>query len=220
MSRRSSRRNKLQEDEYYVEDIISRKLDGDRYLYEVKWEGYPHSENTWIREEDFTDRDFVRRFNQTCDEAERKANTSRKKRLSSMEKVSNDQKKDCNASLANDCSNSGQASGFCPKEDSVNLSNIDSCINSSKSLKYRKNESALDAALRNGQKVKKLTSPEIKVVISKFTGLGDVRYLLETVGGNLLIVRKNQLVIDKILDKQLKEADSRHEGSLKVFSSK
>lgn len=36
------------EDEYYiVEKILDRKKEGKKFLYKVKWEGYPESSCTW-----------------------------------------------------------------------------------------------------------------------------------------------------------------------------
>ena len=36
------------DDEYYiVEKILDRKKEGKKFLYKVKWEGYPESSCTW-----------------------------------------------------------------------------------------------------------------------------------------------------------------------------
>lgn len=43
-----------QADVYDVERIVGQTMDNDRWLYEIKWVGYPEEENTWLPAEDIS----------------------------------------------------------------------------------------------------------------------------------------------------------------------
>uniref|UniRef100_A0A0K0DWX9 Chromo domain-containing protein n=1 Tax=Strongyloides stercoralis TaxID=6248 RepID=A0A0K0DWX9_STRER len=232
---RSSRQeqSRLEENEYYVEKIVSRKLFGDKFLYEVKWEGYPESENTWIAEEDFTDIKFVREFDKKCDEkGRRRRSTSCKKRSSSTTKTSNEKRKECDigvleshsditkvesvvSSLSASFDQSIETPLYLDKDStSENINdNISNLVIEGKSRFF------LDDALDSGLKVGRLMSSDVKFVLSKFCGFDEVKYLLELVTGDILLVGLDQLSVDRNLRKRLKEADYRHEQARKLFFS-
>jgi hypothetical protein len=50
---READRLKAKEDLYVVEEILNKRYDEESqgYIYYVKWEGFPKSENTWEPEE-------------------------------------------------------------------------------------------------------------------------------------------------------------------------
>jgi len=48
-----------------VEDIVDKRKVGKRFQYLVKWEGFPHDQNTWEPISNLTNvKDFVTRLNQ------------------------------------------------------------------------------------------------------------------------------------------------------------
>ena len=53
MWEREADRLKAKEDMYVVEEILNKRYDEEsqNYVYLVKWEGFPASENTWEPEE-------------------------------------------------------------------------------------------------------------------------------------------------------------------------
>ena len=53
-----------EDDIYTVEHIVDKKKDGTKVFYLVKWEGFPHSQNTWEPVTNLSNvRDLVKRFN-------------------------------------------------------------------------------------------------------------------------------------------------------------
>jgi hypothetical protein len=47
---------------YCIERIVGHERQGNCMLYEVKWEGYPSSQNTWLRENHFDDKETLNQY--------------------------------------------------------------------------------------------------------------------------------------------------------------
>ena len=52
------------DDIYTVEHIVDKKKEGLKTFYLVKWEGFPHSQNTWEPVQNLANvRDMLKKFN-------------------------------------------------------------------------------------------------------------------------------------------------------------
>ncbi|EFC40238.1 SprT domain-containing protein [Naegleria gruberi] len=63
-------KDKEKDDVYSIERIIKKRVKNKLVEYYVKWEGYPSSENTWVKESDIVGQDIIEEF----EEEEKKKN--------------------------------------------------------------------------------------------------------------------------------------------------
>ncbi|KAI9243211.1 hypothetical protein BDA99DRAFT_449277 [Phascolomyces articulosus] len=48
---------------YKIEDIIQHKItDGHKYTFLVKWKGYENKDNSWVKEDDFNEKDIIKDY--------------------------------------------------------------------------------------------------------------------------------------------------------------
>uniref|UniRef100_A0A0N4ZFK9 Chromo domain-containing protein n=1 Tax=Parastrongyloides trichosuri TaxID=131310 RepID=A0A0N4ZFK9_PARTI len=207
MGKRRQRRRQnltLTEDEYYVEKIITRKKENGRYVYFVKWEGYPESENTWIEECQFTDSTFVKEF---IEKTEGKKNQKRN-----------------GSSDSNDPVNFNGTT----KPEEMERKSVDNVLTDVFKRKTRKRSkpfsdhsrsgsileemSFYENARKRGNEIEKLTSSDIKIIYSKFCGRDSDGYLTETKEGEIVIISRDKLDINEDHLKQVNEADERHKN--------
>lgn len=165
-----------------------------------------------------------------CEEKERKKNLANRRSRSYIKRGSNKKTKEKCIDLDKNESDIKDETIFFPtssrcqsrnstyispsRENSVNMENDDDILSSEISDEYKL---FLEMALEKGLKIGKLAFDDVKYVFSKFCRYKDTKYLIQVVAGDILLVGPDQLIVDKTLEEELKEADYRHEVALGFF---
>ena len=56
------RNTEKEADVYEIENIIKHKVENNKYIFLVKWQGYESKDDSWVKEKDFTKRDTIKDY--------------------------------------------------------------------------------------------------------------------------------------------------------------